>query len=71
MEQAVAFGPQPGASLVYRLESSAEARQVRASFADGRLYLGQEVLSRSRLVLVSTGNQEKEDPGDSVGAISA
>lgn len=32
---------------------------------------GLEVLSRSRLVLVSTGNQEKEDTGDSVGAISA
>ena len=37
VERAIAFGAEPGASLVYVLESSADAQHVGATFADGRI----------------------------------
>jgi putative transposase len=60
----------PDRTGIIRLIGAVLAEQHH-EWADGRRYLGLEVLSRSRLLLVSTDNQEKEDPGDSVGAISA
>ena len=38
--------------------------------ADGRGYLGLEVLAKSRLVLM-TADQPKEESTDTIGAISA
>jgi putative transposase len=60
----------PDRTSIIRLVGAVLAEQ-HDEWADGRRYLGLEVLSRSRLVLVSTDNQEKEDTGNSVGAISA
>jgi putative transposase len=60
----------PDRNSIIRLVGAVLAEQ-HDEWADGRRYLGLEVLGRSRLVLVSTDTQEKEDPTDTIGAISA
>ena len=59
----------PDRGSIVRLVGAVLAEQ-HDEWADGRRYLGLEILGRSRLVLV-TDTQEKEDPTDTVGAISA
>ena len=60
----------PDRGSLVRLVGAVLAEQ-NDEWADGRRYLGLEALGRSRLVLVSTDTQEKEEPTDTVGAISA
>lgn len=60
----------PDRASIIRLVGAVLAEQ-HDEWADGRRYLGLDVLGRSRLVLVSTDTQEKEEPTDTVGAISA
>lgn len=60
----------PDRTSIIRLVGAVLAEQ-HDEWADGRRYLGLEVLGRSRLALVSTDTQEKEKATDTVGAISA
>jgi hypothetical protein len=60
----------PRPDHIIRLVGAVLAEQHDES-ADGRRYLGLEVLGRSRLALVSSDTDEKEEPTDTVGAISA
>ena len=60
----------PDRTSIIRLVGAVLAEQ-HDEWADGRRYLGLEVLGRSRLALVSTDTDERKEPTDTVGAISA
>jgi transposase-like protein len=59
----------PDRNSIIRLVGAVLAEQ-HDEWADGRRYLGLEVLGRSRLALIPTDSHDKEDT-DSAGAISA
>jgi putative transposase len=61
----------PDRTSIIRLVGAVLAEQ-HDEWADGRRYLGLEVLNRSRLVLITTDTEhEEEDSTDPVSAISA
>jgi putative transposase len=61
----------PDRGSIIRLVGAVLAEQ-HDEWADGRRYLGLEVLNRSRLVLITTDtDHDKEETTDTVGAISA
>jgi putative transposase len=60
----------PDRTSIIRLVGAVLAEQ-HDEWADGRRYLDLEVLTHSRLVLITTDTEHKEEPTQTLGAISA
>ncbi len=64
------MGILPDRGSIIRLVGAVLAEQ-NDEWADGRRYLGLDILAKSRLVLVTTDNTKPEEDNPMIGAISA